>query len=59
LPRPSSSFDTVAIDRTFNVEQPVDAPNRLDRQRRNYTCRSSLRLTPGIGFDIRQNMVPR
>lgn len=55
LPRPSPSFDTLAMDRTLNVEQPVDAPNCLDGQRRNHACRSSLRLAPGIGFDIGQD----
>jgi len=42
----------VAVDRALDIEQRVDAPDRLQGQRRDYAGGVALRLAPGIGGDI-------
>ncbi len=47
LPHLPPPFDTLAVDRALDLEQRVDAPDRLQRQRRDHTRRFSLRPCGG------------
>ena len=44
----SALLGTASIDRAFDLEQGIDAPDRLERQRRDCCRRLALRLATGI-----------
>jgi len=47
--RPQSLFGAVAVDAALDIEQRVDAPDRLERDRRD---RRRLLAAPSVGRDV-------
>ena len=55
LPNSSALLGTLAIDRAFDLEQGVDAPDRLKGRWRDCCWRFALRLAAGILGHIRHD----
>jgi hypothetical protein len=52
MPVAAAPLGALAIDRAFDLEQGVDAPDCLQRQRRDHTRRFALRRAPGVRGEI-------
>jgi hypothetical protein len=52
LPDSLTPLGVLAVYRAFDLEQGIDPPDRLQRQRRDHACRLALCLAAGVGRDI-------